>query len=32
MTEKRLNDCFLLHVHKDITDAIDFVEVQSVQR
>ena len=27
MTEKRLNNCFLLHVHKDITDAIDLVEV-----
>ena len=26
-TEKRLNNCFLLHVHKDTTDAIDLVEV-----
>ena len=27
MTEKRLNNCFLLHVPKDTTEAIDLVEV-----
>ena len=23
MTEKRLNNCFLLHVHKELTDSIN---------
>ena len=27
ITEKRLNNCFLLHVPKDTTEAIDLVEV-----
>ena len=27
MTEKRLNNCLLLHVHKDILDTRDVVEV-----
>ena len=27
MMEKRLNNCFLLHVLIDITDAIDLVEI-----
>ena len=27
MTEQRLNNCMLLHVHKDITDSLDLVTV-----
>ena len=27
MTEKRLNNCMLLHVHKDLTDQLDILEV-----
>ena len=27
MTEKRLNNCMLLHVHKDLTDKIDEIDV-----
>ena len=27
MTEKRLNNCLLLHVHKDLTDKLNLVEV-----
>ena len=27
MTEKRLNNCFLLHVHKDLTDNIKLEDV-----
>ena len=27
MSEERLNNCLLLHVHKDITDALDYVEI-----
>ena len=27
MTEKRLNNCLLLHIHKDVTDSIDLVEI-----
>ena len=27
MTEKRLNNCLLLHVHKDITDQLDLVQI-----
>ena len=27
MTEKRLNNCLLLHVHKDLTDQLNIVEV-----
>ena len=27
MTEKRLNNCFMLHVHKDITDQINLRDV-----
>ena len=30
MTEKRLNNCFLLHVHNNITDAIDLVRLQRI--
>ena len=26
MTEKRLNNCVLLHIHKDLTDHLDLVE------
>ena len=27
MTEKRLNHCLLLHVHKELTDSVDLVAV-----
>ena len=27
MTEERLNNCFLMHVHKDITDTLDSNEI-----
>lgn len=27
MTERRLNNCLLLHVHKDLTDSLDLVAV-----
>ena len=27
MTEKRLNNCFLLHVHKELTDSINVTDV-----
>lgn len=27
MTEKRLNNCLLLHVHKEITDSMNLVDV-----
>jgi len=27
MTEKRLNNCLLMHVHKDLLDKYDVVEV-----
>ena len=27
MTEKRLNNCALLHIHKDLTDALDLVAI-----
>ena len=27
ITEKRLNNCLLLHVHKDLTDGIDLIEI-----
>lgn len=27
MTEKRLNNCLLLHVHKDLTDSLDLISV-----
>ena len=27
MTEERPNNCFLLHVHKDITDTLDSNEI-----
>ena len=27
MTEKRLNSCLLLHVHKDLTDSLDLISV-----
>ena len=27
MMEKRLNNCLLLHIHKDVTDSIDLVEI-----
>ena len=27
MTEKRLNNCALLHIHKDLTDSLDLVAV-----
>ena len=27
MTEKRLNNCVLLHVHKDLTDQLDIIDV-----
>ena len=27
MTEKRLNNCLLLHIHKDLTDSIDLISV-----
>ena len=27
MTEKRLSNCLLLHIHKDVTDSIDLVEI-----
>ena len=26
MTEKRLNNCFLLHVHKELTDSINVTD------
>ena len=26
MTEQRLNNCLLLHVHKDLTDSLDLVD------
>ena len=29
MTEKRLNNCLLLHVHKELTDSLDLVAVAS---
>lgn len=29
MTECRLNNCLLLHVHKDITDSLDLIDVAS---
>ena len=27
MTEKTLNNCFLLHVHKDLTDDLDLASI-----
>ena len=27
MTEKTMNNCFLLHVHKDLTDDLDIVSI-----
>ena len=27
MTEKRLNNCLLLHIHKDLTDSLDLTSV-----
>ena len=27
MSEKRLNNCLLLHVHKDITDQLDLIKI-----
>ena len=27
MTEKRLNNCLLIHVHKDITEQLDLVQI-----
>ena len=27
MTEKRLNNCMLLHIHKDLTDKIDEIDI-----
>ena len=27
MTEKRLNNCLLLHVHKDLTESLDLVSI-----
>ena len=27
MTEKRLNDCLFLHIHKDLTDSLDLTSV-----
>ena len=27
MTEKRLNNCLLLHIHKDLTDSLDLISV-----
>jgi len=27
MSEKRLNNCFILHVHKEITDSCDMVAI-----
>ena len=27
MTEMRLNNCLLLHVHKDVTDAINLEDI-----
>ena len=27
MTEKRLNNCALLHIHKDLVDSIDLVAI-----
>ena len=29
MTERRLNNCLLLHVHKDITDSLDLISIAS---
>ena len=27
MTEKRLNNCLLLHVHKDLTDSLNMQDI-----
>lgn len=27
MTEKGFNNCMLLHIHKDLTDSIDEIEI-----
>ena len=29
-TEKRLNNCILLHVHKEITDSLDIIEIDKI--
>ena len=32
MTEPRLNNCMLLHIHKDLTDNLDVCEIARVYR
>ncbi len=27
MTEKRLNNCLLLHIHQELTDSMNLIEV-----
>ena len=27
MTEKRLNNCLLLHIHKDLTDSLELASI-----
>jgi len=27
MTEKRLNNCMILHIHKDLTDRMDLIHI-----
>ena len=30
MTEKRLNNCLMLHVHKEFTDSLDLISVAKI--